>query len=155
MKFIKNQGVKFILELVTLVLTIVSIILYTVNKSLPYFTEVNPSFQIILFLIFALLCELANVAVGFTPFKDNKIVGIVCGVLEIATAFFLVGAAIYFMYDRVYYYGVALFSDLENGNAVARSSCIGAIVGTAFMLVSGLVSIVTSFFNRPQVTETK
>lgn len=153
MKFLKNQGVKFILELATLVLTIVSIIIYAVNKSLPYFTEVNPSFQIILFLILALLCVLANIAVGFTPFKDNKFVRIACGILEVATAFFLVGAAIYFMYDRVYYFGVALFSDLENGNAVARSSCIGAIVGIAFMIVSGLVSVVTSFFGRPEVTK--
>ena len=63
--------------------------------------------------------------------------------------FLLFGAAIYFLGDRVYYYGIALVSDLEAGNVVAHQSCVGAIVGTAFMFVTGLLSIVTNFFKKP------
>ena len=148
MKLIKDQGVSFILNACLAVLTLVSIIIYAVNKSLPYFTEANVSAQIIWFLVLALLIVLANIAVGFTHLKDNKIVKMVFDLLSIVTTFFLVGAAVYFLSDRVYYYGIALFSDLEGGNPVARSSCIGAIVGTVFMLVSGVVSIVTNFVSK-------
>lgn len=148
MKLSKNQLANFILSVCLSVLTLVSIILYAVNKSLPYFTEANVSSQIIWFLVMALLIALANIAVGFTPLKDNKIAKLVLDLLSILATFFLVGAAVYFLSDRVYYYGIALFSDLEGGNPVARSSCIGAIVGTVFMLVSGVVSIVTNFLSK-------
>ena len=148
MKLSKNQLANFILSVCLSVLTLVSIILYDVNKSLPYFTEANVSSQIIWFLVMALLIALANIAVGFTPLKDNKIAKLVLDLLSILATFFLVGAAVYFLSDRVYYYGIALFSDLESGNPVARSSCIGALVATAFMLVSGVVSIVTNFVSK-------
>ena len=148
MKVIKDQGVRFILNACLAVLTLVSIILYAVNKSLPYFIEANVSEPIIWFLVVALLLTAANLALGFTPLKDNKIANFALDVCSVAVTFFLVGAAFYFLSDRVYYYGIALFSDLEGGNPVARSSCIGAIIGTAFMLVSGLLSIVTNFFGK-------
>ena len=148
MKLSKNQLANFILSVCLSVLTLVSIILYAVNKSLPYFTEANVSSQIIWFLVMALLIALANIAVGFTPLKDNKIAKLVLDLLSILATFFLVGAAVYFLSDRVYYYGIALFSDLESGNPVARSSCVGALVATAFMLVSGVVSIVTNFVSK-------
>ena len=103
MKLIKDQGVSFILNACLAVLTLVSIIIYAVNKSLPYFTEANVSTQIIWFLVLALLIVLANIAVRFTPLKDNKIVKMIFDLLSIVTTFFLVGAAVYFLSDRVYY----------------------------------------------------
>ncbi len=145
MNFIKKQGVGFILNAVLAILTIVSMIIYAVNKGLPYFTEANVSWQIMLFLILALVCVLANIAIGFTPLKGNKIATICADILLIASAFFLVGAGIYFMYDRVYYYGIALFSDLESGNPVAKSGCIQAMVATGFMFASGILAVVNNF----------
>lgn len=149
MEFLKKQGVTFILNVALVLLTLVSMILYFVNKALPYFTEANVSFEIVLFLVLALVCVLLNVAIGFTPLKGNKIADLVCDVLAAAVPFLLFGAAIYFLGDRVYYYGIALGSDLEAGNVVAHQSCVGAIVGTAFMFVTGLLSIVTNFFKKP------
>lgn len=148
MKLIKNQGASFILNVCLVVLTLVSIITYAVNKALPYFIEANVSAQIVPFLILALIFELVNVALGFTSFKSNKYVALVCDVLSIVTTFFLIGAAIYFINDRVDYYGYALFSDLESGNQVAKSGCIGAIVSTAFMFVAGFVSVATNFVKK-------
>lgn len=149
MEFLKKQGVTFILNVALGLFTLVSMILYFVNKALPYFTEANVSFEIVLFLILALVCILLNIALGFTPLKGNKIADLVCDVLAAAVPFLLFGAAIYFLGDRVYYYGIALGSDLEAGNVVAHQSCVGAIVGTAFMLFSGLLSIVANFFKKP------
>ena len=149
MKFLKKQGVTFILNVALVLFTLVSMILYFVNKALPYFTEANVSFEIILFLVIALVCVLLNVAIGFTPLKGNKIADLVCDVLAAAVPFLLFGAAIYFLGVRVYYYGIALGSDLEAGYVVAHQSCGGAIVGTAFMFVTGLLSIVTNFFKKP------
>lgn len=149
MEFLKKQGVTFILNVALVLFTLVSMILYFVNKALPYFTEANVSFEIVLFLVLALVCVLLNIALGFTPLKGNKIADLVCDVLAAAVPFLLFGAAIYFLGDRVYYYGIALGSDLEAGNVVAHFSCVQAIVGTAFMLFSGLLSIVTNFFKKP------
>lgn len=150
MKFIKNQGVSFILNAILSILIIVSIILYSVNKSLPYFTEATVSGPIIWFLVISLLIILANIGIGFTALKDNRIVNIVLNVLLVAVSFFMIAAAMYFISDRVYYYGIALGSDLESGNPVARSSCINAIVATAFMLVTGILSVVSNFFGRKE-----
>ena len=150
MKFIKNQGVSFILNAILSILIIVSIILYAVNKSLPYFTEATVSGPIIWFLVISLLIVLANIGIRFTALKDNRIVNIVLNVLLVAVSFFMIGAAMYFISDRVYYYGIALGSDLESGNPVARSSCINAIVATAFMLVTGILSVVSNFFGRKE-----
>ena len=112
MKFIKNQGVSFILNAILSILIIVSIILYSVNKSLPYFTEATVSGPIIWFLVISLLIILANIGIRFTALKDNRIVNIVLNVLLVAVSFFMIGAAMYFRIDRVYYYGIALGSDL-------------------------------------------
>lgn len=150
MKFIKNQGVSFILNAILSILIIVSIILYSVNKSLPYFTEATVSGPIIWFLVISLLIILANIGIRFTALKDNRIVNIVLNVLLVAVSFFMIAAAMYFISDRVYYYGIALGSDLESGNPVARSSCINAIVATAFMLVTGILSVVSNFFGRKE-----
>lgn len=150
MKFIKNQGVSFILNAILSILIIVSIILYSVNKSLPYFTEATVSGPIIWFLVISLLIILANIGIRFTALKDNRIVNVVLNVLLVAVSFFMIGAAMYFISDRVYYYGIALGSDLESGNPVARSSCINAIVATAFMLVTGILSVVSNFFGRKE-----
>ena len=150
MKFIKNQGVSFILNAILSILIIVSIILYSVNKSLPYFTEATVSGPIIWFLVISLLIILANIGIRFTALKDNRIVNVVLNVLLVAVSFFMIGAAMYFISDRVYYYGITLGSDLESGNPVARSSCINAIVATAFMLVTGILSVVSNFFGRKE-----
>lgn len=150
MKFIKNQGVSFILNAFLSILIIVSIILYSINKSLPYFTEATVSGPIIWFLVVSLLIVLANIGVGFTNLKDNKIVSVGMNVALVLVSFFLIGAAMYFISDRVYYYGITLGSDLESGNPVAKSSCNGAIVATAFMLVSGLLSVVSNFFGKKE-----
>ena len=149
MEFLKKQGVTFILNVALVLFTLVSMILYFVNKALPYFTEANVSFEITLFLVLALVCVLLNIAIGFTPLKGNQIADLVCDVLALAVPFLRFGAAIYFLGDRVYYYGIALGSDLEAGNVVAHQSCVGAIVGTAFIFVTGLLSIVTNFFKKP------
>ena len=149
MEFLKKQGLTFILNVALRLFTLISMILYFVNKALPYFIEANVSFEIILFLVLALVCVIANIAIAFTPIKGNKIVDIVCDILSAAVPFLLFGAAIYFLSDRIYYYGVALGSDLEAGNVVAHQSCAGAIVATAFMFFSGLLSIVANFFKKP------
>ena len=80
MEFLKKQGVTFILNVVLVLFTLVSMILYFVNKALPYFTEANVSFEITLFLVIALVCVLLNIAIGFTPLKGNKIADLVCDV---------------------------------------------------------------------------
>ncbi len=105
------------------------------------------------FLILALVCVVANIALGFTPFKDNKIAIICADVLLIASTFFLIGAGIYFMYDRVYYYGIALFSDLESDNEVAKSGCIQAMVAKGFMFASGILAVVNNFVCRAPAKE--
>ena len=51
MEFLKKQGVTFVLNVALVLFTLVSMILYFVNKALPYFTEANGSFEIVLFLV--------------------------------------------------------------------------------------------------------
>ena len=91
-----------------------------------------------------------DVDVMYATISTIAIVNIVLNVLLVAVSFFMIGAAMYFISDRVYYYGIALGSDLESGNLVARSSCINAIVATAFMLVTGILSVVSNFFGRKE-----
>lgn len=149
---LKKLGIGAYCAFATLILAVVSWIIYGVNvTSAGYFhNESVPS--VVLFTIFAILCEALVIAALFLPKKEGilgKILPIVQSSLSVLAVFFLMFAAMRIIGARAQGLGYILGAD---SNAQAEftaadfSSATMAIVAFIAYLVSSIAAVVTPFF---------
>lgn len=153
MKAIKNNLVSVILNALVFIVALVATIMYASNKGLGYFTGAEVSAAILPCAIIAIILSAIVLAVDFTPVANNKYVVICKDVLMMAIGALLIVSALYFVKDRVDYYGYALFSDLESGNPAAVSGCKNAIAGQVVFVIGALLSCVSCFIVKEPKAE--
>ena len=154
MKMLKKLGIGSYLALATLVLLIVSWILYGGSiSSAGYFHGVSVSF-VVLFNVFSLILLLAVIGLDFVPAKDGilgKIIPLVQSVLLIGVVVFLMSNSINIIGARAEGLGYIFFSNADVSAEVQTpenlSSAALSITTFVFYLVTWLVAVVTPFFS--------
>ena len=149
---LKKLGIGAYIACAVVVLTIVSWILYGANVAgAGYFQGQDVGF-VVLFSIFAILCEVAAVAIALFAPKDGM-VGKVCGILESAL---LVGGIVFLMANGMNIIAARaqglgyLFGSDDNVAAEFTADDFAsanlAIVSFVFYLVTWLFAAVVPFF---------
>jgi len=158
---LKKLGIGAYIACVVVVLTIVSWILYGINVTgSGYFKGQGVPF-VVLFSIFAILCEVGAVAIAIFAPKDGTI-GKICSFVETAL---LIGGIVFLMAT-----GMNIISSRAQGlgyifgadaNVAAEftaddfNSAVMAIVSAVFYLISWLVAVVAPFFGLAKKEEAK
>lgn len=154
MKMLKKLGIASYLSLATLVLLVVSWIIYGVSVgSAGYFHGVSVPF-VVLFNVFSLVLLLAVIGLDFVPAKDGiigKIIPIVQAVLAIGVIVFMMSNSINIIGARAEGLGYIFFSNADVSAEVQTpenlSSAALSITSFVFYLVTWLVAVVTPFFS--------
>lgn len=150
--FIKKQRVGTWISFAVTVLSIVSLIIYSLNCSMEgYFKDMSNGLITILsvsaIIISVAAIVLAQFDVGGT---GGAVKGVVIDVFRIAAAAMLIGATLFFLECRVDGFGYIFFSDFDVLAAIQTpenmSSANTAIVGIIFYAISGIAAIAGTFF---------
>lgn len=150
--FNRLLNVGSILLLVATVLSLISLIIFSINvNGEGYFNGMGNSTVVlmsVLSLIFGLLASLITVIEGDE--KITKILHVVQSALVMAMVCFLIIATLVFVEARVDGLGKILFSNSDLQTDVQTpenmASCKTAIVGIVFYAITWLVGVVASFF---------
>ena len=148
---LKKLGVGAYLACATIVLTIVSWIIYGANVLGDGYFHNQGVPYVVLFSIFAIVCEALALCLGFLK-KDGvvgKVISIVQSVLLVGAIVFIIASAINIIGARAQGLGF-LFGADENARAEFTAadfaSATGAIVSFVFYMVTWLVALFVPFF---------
>jgi hypothetical protein len=158
---LKKLGIGAYIACPVVVLSIVSWILYGINVAgAGYFHNQGVPF-VVLFSIFAILCELGAIAIALFAPKDGTI-GKVCSFVETALLLggivFLMSCGMNIISARAQGLGYIFGAD---ANAAAEftmddfNSAVLSIVSAVFYIVTCLIAIAVPFFGLTKKEETK
>lgn len=149
--FIKRQRPGTWISFVVAILSLISLIIYTINCSDGYFQGTYDSL-ITVFSVLALLTAAA--AVLMAQFNFNRLAGkiysIIADILRIGSAALLIASFMLFLEGRVEGFAYIFLSDADVLPAIQTPSNLNsaytAIAGIVFYGVAGLLAIIGSFF---------
>lgn len=147
LNFIKRQRAGFYLNIVLIVLTIISIILFAMNASLGLFVSVSSvNGGIYACLIISLVCFLASIGLGIAPLHGKLIKVVLVDVLRIASTILLALATVLLVGARIENIGYYVGSDLYLGNAQAIAAVTQAIACIVLFAITWVFSLIAVFF---------
>lgn len=144
--FIKKQSIAFYISIVSVILAIVSIVIFSQNSSNYYFADIHTGTGIMVMTIFAIILDVA-VLVASQFFKDNKIVKIVLDVALVTVSILLICSLMLFVKDRVYYFAIVYGSELESDNADAWFAVNQAVTGMIMYAITIVTTVAAAFFH--------
>ncbi len=153
MSFIKKQTVGSMGTLITLILAVISVVIYFVNiGSEGYFQGASVS-STMLFFILAIVMLVIVFAVSQIPFKGGvlKIVNLLLGVLRVAVPACLIAALLFLLSGRVEGFAFIYFSNeevlQEVQTAANLSSSHLAIANLITLAITAVCGMISTFFN--------
>lgn len=138
MNFLKKQSAGFYFSAIVLVLTLAGLTMYLKNSATDYFSNLGKDPVILGCLIAAAVAELLWIVLSQKGTKKWM------DLLPVAVSVLLFLGGVLFAGSRVN--GIASIMTFEN-NAQTMADLSSAISGIALCLISGVVSIVASFFD--------
>ncbi|WP_321971493.1 hypothetical protein [Paratractidigestivibacter sp.] len=137
----KKQTVGLVLCGITVVLEVITLVLYVMNANQSYYQDMNG--MIAGLVAGALVCTAASFALAES--NANLACGVVSDVLRVAAPAMLFYAAAVFVGARAQSLGQIFGSNLELGNDAAFAAGTQAIATIVVFMVAWLVSVVASF----------
>ena len=135
----KDKRIGFYGYLVIAVLSLVAVIIYSINAANPYYEDFNAGVLVLMLASIALSASVAFLNL------DNKLVKYASDFARVAIAVFVIWAAAIFIGARVESFGYIFGSNLELGNDAAFAAGTQAITGIVFFVLSWIVSLVALF----------
>ena len=137
----KKQTAGLVFTVITVVLEVVTLVLYVLNANTAYYSDLNG--MIAGLAAGALVCTVVSYVLAMG--KSSMATGVVSDVLRVvAPALLFYGAAV-FIGARAQSLGQIFGSNLELGNDAAFAAGTQAIVTIVVFLVAWLVSVVAAF----------
>ena len=137
----KKQTAGLVFTVITVVLEVVTLVLYVLNANTAYYSDLNG--MIAGMAAGALVCTVVSYVLAMG--KSSMATGVVSDVLRVvAPALLFYGAAV-FIGARAQSLGQIFGSNLELGNDAAFAAGTQAIVTIVVFLVAWLVSVVAAF----------
>lgn len=142
LNFIKKQKVGFYLGVVTLILAIVAVSIYSANAKNAYFRDLQGG--IIAMSVIAIILQAALLVLP--QFLKGRMADILFAVGTVAVVMLLMASVMMFVGARVYDMAILYGSALEQGNDAAYAAMSNAIGGMVVYFIAILCSIVGAFF---------
>lgn len=139
----KKATKSLILNIIILAFTLFGLILYIANCNSIYFKKFGVNTSIILFIVLALVVEIALLIIAFI--KENKFKNILSDAMSIIIPIFVILAVAYLLDARIYYAATILTYEKTNQNV---QDLIPALVSLGSLLTSFILSIVFSFITK-------
>lgn len=139
----KKATKSLIWNIIILAFTLFGLILYIANCNSIYFKKFGVNTSIILFIILALVVEIALLIIAFI--KENKFKNILSDAMSIIIPIFVILAVAYLLDARIYYAATILTYEKTNQNV---QDLIPALVSLGSLLTSFILSIVFSFITK-------
>ncbi len=139
----KKATKSLIWNIIILAITLFGLILYIVNCNSIYFKKIGVNTNIILFIVLALVVEIALLIIVFI--KENKLKNILSDAMSIIIPIFIILAIAYLLDARIYYAATILTYEKTNQNV---QDLIPALVSLGLLLTSFILSIVFSFITK-------
>ena len=137
----KKQTAGLVFTVITVVLEVVTLVLYVLNANTAYYSDLNG--MIAGLAAAALVCTVVSYVLAGA--KPSMATGVVSDVLRVvAPALLFYGAAV-FIGARAQSLGQIFGSNLELGNQAAYTAGTQAIVTIVVFLVAWLVSVIAAF----------
>ena len=137
----KKQTAGLVFTVITVVLEVVTLVLYVLNANQSYYQDMNG--MIAGLIAGALVCTAAGYALVMG--KSSMATGVVSDVLRAAAPALLFYGAAVFVGARAQSLGQIFGSNLELGNDAAFAAGTQAIVTIVVFLVAWLVSVIAAF----------
>ena len=139
----KKATKSLIWNIIILAFTLFGLILYIANCNSIYFKKFGVNTSIILFIVLALVVEIALLIIAFI--KENKFKNILSDAMSIIIPIFVILAVAYLLDARIYYAATILTYEKTNQNV---QDLIPALVSLESLLTSFILSIVFSFITK-------
>lgn len=139
----KKATKSLIWNIIILAFTLFGLILYIANCNSIYFKKFGVNTSIILFIVLALVVEIALLIIAFI--KENKFKNILSDAMSIIIPIFVILAVAYLLDARIYYAATILTYEKTNQNV---QDLIPALVSLGSLLTSFILSIVFSFITK-------
>lgn len=139
----KKATKSLIWNIIILAFTLFGLILYIANCNSIYFKKFGVNTSIILFIVLALVVEIALLIIAFI--KENKFKNILSDAMSIIIPIFVILAVAYLLDARIYYAATILTYEKTNQNV---QDLIPALVSLGLLLTSFILSIVFSFITK-------
>lgn len=123
--------------------TLLGLILYIVNCDSIYFKKFGVNSKIIVFIVLALVVEIALLTINFI--KENKLKNILSDVISIIIPIFIIIAIAYLLDARIYYVATILTYEKTNQNV---SDLLPVLISIGSLLISFILSLILSFIMR-------
>ena len=123
--------------------TLLGLILYIVNCDSIYFKKFGVNSKIIVFMVLALVVEIALLTINFI--KENKLKNILSDVMSIIIPIFIIIAIAYLLDARIYYAATILTYEKTNQNV---SDLLPVLISIGSLLISFILSLILSFIMR-------
>lgn len=123
--------------------TLLGLILYIVNCDSIYFKKFGVNSKIIVFIVLALVVEIALLTINFI--KENKLKNILSDVMSIIIPIFIIIAIAYLLDARIYYVATILTYEKTNQNV---SDLLPVLISIGSLLISFILSLILSFIMR-------
>lgn len=130
-------------NIIILAFTLFGLISYIANCNSIYFKKFGVNTSIILFIVLALVVEIALLIIVFI--KENKLKNILSDAMSIIIPIFIILAIAYLLDARIYYAATILTYEKTNQNV---QDLIPALVSLGLLLTSFILSIVFSFITK-------
>ncbi len=108
----KKATKSLIWNIIILAITLFGLILYIVNCNSIYFKKIGVNTNIILFIVLALVVEIALLIIVFI--KENKLKNILSDAMSIIIPIFIILAIAYLLDARIYYAATILTYEKTN-----------------------------------------
>jgi hypothetical protein len=141
MEFLKKHGFGFYLNVIVVILSIVSLILYVSNVNTAYYKDMNTS--VVYMMVVAFIGMI--IAIILPQFSDGVLFRVVSDLLRVVVAALIITAGVKFISMRVESFGYIFGSNLELGNKAAFSAANQAVAGIIIFIVTWFLAIVASF----------
>ncbi len=139
----KKATKSLIWNIIILAFTLFGLILYIANCNSIYFKKFGVNTNIIVFIVLALIVEIALLIIAFI--KENKFKNILSDAMSIIIPIFVILAVAYLLDARIYYAATILTYEKTNQNV---QDLIPALVSLGSLLTSFILSIVFSFITK-------
>ncbi len=139
----KKATKSLIWNIIILAFTLFGLILYIANCNSIYFKKFGVNTSIIVFIVLALIVEIALLIIAFI--KENKFKNILSDAMSIIIPIFVILAVAYLLDARIYYAATILTYEKTNQNV---QDLIPALVSLGSLLTSFILSIVFSFITK-------
>lgn len=139
----KKTTKSLIWNIIILAFTLFGLILYIANCNSIYFKKFGVNTSIIVFIVLALIVEIALLIIAFI--KENKFKNILSDAMSIIIPIFVILAVAYLLDARIYYAATILTYEKTNQNV---QDLIPALVSLGSLLTSFILSIVFSFITK-------